>query len=315
MSQRKNYIWLVCLLLVSSYSVADEVQLSEANKHCLECHANQTFKFYNEWMETTSIRMMNPFYIIDSISYLSGVHGSFNCFDCHSPDYETYPHNAELKLEPLNTCIDCHGGDETYADFKFDMIEEEFSKSIHYKISGESFTCSKCHNPHYYKTTARMSASINEIVSYNNTMCLSCHNNDLKYQTVSGTQLPQLGVVHDWLPNQELHFQKVRCIECHTQVVDSFMVSHNILPKEEALNDCNGCHSANSLLKASLYKYQNIQARSEEGKLGALISNEAYIIGANQNPFLKLISWIIFGITLFAIALHWIFRTIKRKKS
>ena len=306
------YFVFICLIGTGAFANEEKV-ITDASKNCLACHANQTYKFYNEWMETTSIRLMNPFYIIDSVNYVGGVHGGFDCFDCHSPDYESYPHNAELKLEPLNTCIDCHGGDETYADFKFDMIEEEFAKSIHYEVSGESFTCSKCHNPHYYKATARSSTTIHEIVNYNNMMCLSCHNNNLMYQTIAGNKLPQLSLVHEWLPNQELHFQNVRCIECHTQVVDSFMVSHNIRPKEEALRDCNGCHSANSIMKASLYKYQNIQARSADGKLGTLIANEAYIIGANQNPLLKLISFIIFGLTLLAVAIHWLFRILKRK--
>jgi hypothetical protein len=68
------------------------------------------------------------------------------------------------------------------------------------------------------------------------------------------------------------------------------------------------------MLKASLYKYENLQARSEDGKLGALITNEAYIIGANQNPLLKLLSFIIFGLALIGIAIHWIFRIVKKSK-
>ena len=145
-------------------------------------------------------------------------------------------------------------------------------------------------------------------------MCLSCHDNALRFETMSSEESPKLSQVHDWLPNQKLHFDKVRCIECHTVVVDSFMVSHNILPKEEALRNCNDCHSSNSMLKASLYKYENLQARSEDGALGALITNEAYIIGANQNPLLKLLSFIIFGLAVIGIAIHWIFRIVKKSK-
>jgi hypothetical protein len=144
-------------------------------------------------------------------------------------------------------------------------------------------------------------------------MCLSCHDDVLKFQTVSTGESPQLKLVHDWLPNQELHFKNVRCIECHTVVVDSFMVSHNIMHKENALRDCNSCHATNSLLKASLYKYENLKARSGSGKIGALIQNEAYIIGANQNPMMRVLSFVIFGFTLLAIGVHWVFRIIKRK--
>ena len=40
---------------------------------------------------------------------------------------------------------------------------------------------------------------------------------------------------HEWLPNETLHFQNVRCIECHTQINDSILVAHLVLPKEKAL--------------------------------------------------------------------------------
>ena len=310
---RNVNVLLVLFLFMGFPATAQDHTMPVGNGHCLSCHANQTYSFQNEWLDVEVKRLMNPFYIIDSTMMLTGVHGRFRCIDCHSPDYETYPHQAELKLEPLNTCIDCHGGDEMYAGYQFDKIEEEFHKSVHYETSGESFSCSKCHDQHYYRPTARTSSNVSEIVSYNNNMCLSCHDDLLQFQTVSSGENPQLSQVHGWLPNQELHFRSVRCIECHTVVVDSFMVSHNIMPKENALRDCNSCHSSNSLLKASLYKYENIRARSKAGKIGALIENEAYIIGANQNPLLKDISFIIFCITLLVIAVHWAFRMVKRK--
>jgi hypothetical protein len=308
----RNFLLIIFSSVVFFASAQDQT-MPEENGHCLSCHANQIYSFHNEWLEVETQRLMNPFYIIDSTKMVAGVHGSFRCTDCHSPDYETYPHNAELKLEPLNTCIDCHGGDDTYASYQFDKIEEEFHKSVHFEKSGESFSCSKCHDQHYYRATARNSSNVSEIVSYANDMCLSCHDDVLKFQMVSSEENPQLNQVHAWLPNQELHFKNVRCIECHTVVVDSFLVSHNIMPKENALRNCNSCHSSNSLLKASLYKYENLKARSESDKIGALIQNEAYIIGANQNPMMRVVSFIIFGLTLFAAGVHWVFRMIKRK--
>ncbi len=282
----------------------------EKNMACLKCHENQTYSFYNEWTEFQEKRLMNPFYILNGQHFASSVHGSFKCTDCHSPDYEAYPHDAELKLEPLNTCLDCHGGDETYATYKFDQIGEEFEKSVHFSISGESFTCSKCHNQHYYMVTARKSTTVKEIVAYNNQMCLSCHEDGSKYQLLSEHASPQLSVVHDWLPNQELHFDHVRCIECHTEATDSFLVSHNVLPKGQAVKKCVQCHSSNTMLKASLYKYENIQAR-EDGGLSTIIANQSYIIGANQVPFLKTLSIIIFLCVVGGIAFHIVLRIIK----
>lgn len=256
---------------------------------------------------------MNPYYVLDTLALTAGVHKNFDCTDCHSPEYETYPHASNLKLEPLSSCLDCHGGDETYASYKFEQIQEEFEKSVHFQHYKENFDCSKCHSQHTYTATARNSSNVLEIVDYNNKMCLSCHADMKKFQMVSGKANPELVKVHSWLPNQELHFRHVRCIECHTEVIDSLMVSHNILSKDKAVKKCVECHSANSRLKASLYKYENLQKRSEDGSIGTFLSNSSYVIGTHQSPVLKLLSYIFFIATLVGIVIHSIFRLLKNK--
>ncbi len=308
----RNVFAFVLLVVSLSVNSQESRPLSEGALHCLTCHGNQTYTLQNPWTGQEEKRLMNPYFIIDTTHYRTGVHRTFSCTDCHATDYETYPHAAELKLEPLSTCLDCHGGDDTYAKYQFERIDEEFQKSVHFVKSGESFTCSKCHNQHYYKPTARNSSTVSEIVSYNNAMCLSCHNNLARFQLVSDQQNPVLAQVHAWLPNQELHFRNVRCIECHTQVTDTLMVSHNILSKEHAVQKCVECHSSNSMLKASLYKYQNLQARSGKGALGAVLQNESYLIGANQVPALKLLSILIFVAALAGVLLHSVFRFTKK---
>jgi hypothetical protein len=294
-------------------------QTSEQNQACLRCHTSQTFFFITIGLKGRERRLMNPLYILDSLKFAMGVHSTFNCIDCHSMEYETYPHNGELKLEPLMTCIDCHGGDETYASWNFDEIEEEFHKSVHYEIYGDQFSCSKCHSQHYYRPVATTSSSLQEIVQADNAMCLSCHDNMARYQLVSDTANLQVVQIHDWLPNQELHFRRVRCIECHTQVKDSLLVSHNIMRKEHATRNCVECHSANSILQASLYKYQNLQSRSaESGFLAGFVagntnfSTEYYVIGASRIPYLNLIYAVIFFATLGGILVHTIMRVLKK---
>lgn len=282
------------------------------NHSCLKCHSSQTYTFHNSLMETEEIKLMNPHYILDTLQLKTGVHKSFDCTDCHSYDYMTYPHNANLKLEPLATCLDCHGGDETYATYQFETIQEEFQKSIHYEVYGDNFTCAKCHSQHTYATTARTSANVRDIVDYSNQMCLSCHNDMVKYNLVSSGDKAEIVQIHDWLPNQELHFANVRCIECHTQVQDSLMVSHNVLKKEMAVRKCVECHTANSRLKASLYKYENLRQRSEDGKLKTVLSNETYVIGSHQIPFLITLSYIIFFAIFVGIVIHLTFRIIKK---
>jgi NAD-dependent SIR2 family protein deacetylase len=134
-----------------------------------------------------------------------------------------------------------------------------------------------------------------------------------KYELVAGHPNPKLVQIHSWLPNQELHFKNVRCIECHTEVLDSLKVSHNILPKTKALRKCVECHSSNSRLQASLYKYQNLQKRTENGAIKMVLANESYIIGSHQIPHLKIASIIIFILTVIGIIIHSTFRIIKKK--
>ena len=303
------------LLLIGCISFTGSAQSYQNAVHhpCLKCHSQQSYSFLNSVTNKEVRRLMNPYYIMDTVAMTAGVHKQFDCTDCHSTEYGTYPHQANLKLEPMNTCLDCHGGDASFAKYQFERIDEEFKKSVHYKISGENFSCTKCHSQHTYKATARNSDNVLEIVDYSNKMCLSCHNDMKKYKMISGHENPKLVQVHDWLPNQELHFQHVRCIECHTEVADSLMVSHNILSKDKALRKCVECHSANSRLKASLYKYQNLQKRAGDGNSNPVLANESYVIGSHQIPVLKLASIVIFILTLTGIVIHGIFRIIKKK--
>lgn len=314
MAMRSSFHFFLLLFFLgfSPKNQAQEKALAPETDLCLKCHTHQTFTFKNTLTEQMDKRMMNPLYILDKDHFATGVHAKFKCTDCHSADYGTYPHNAELKLEPLSSCLDCHGGDEKYAVYQFEKIDEEFQKSVHFQRSGESFTCSKCHNQHYYQAQSRKNSDVTEIVRFSNEMCMSCHSNNSKFQLISEKLKPALSQIHEWLPNQELHFTNVRCIECHTRVADSLAVSHNILPKEKALKNCVECHSKNSMLEASLYKYKNLQTRSQKGKLNSIISNKSYVIGAYQNVWLNRISILIFLLALTGVCIHLIVRIVKK---
>ncbi len=307
----RHSIVILLFYFISGTLFAQEDEFA-AEHQCLKCHSKATFSFHNELMDSEMRRLMNPYFILDTIGMANGVHHNFDCTDCHSFEYTTYPHEANIKLEPMATCIDCHGGDETYASFQFDRIAEETEKSVHHQAYGDAFTCSKCHDQHTYTPIARTSTNVKEIVQLSNKMCLSCHNNMEKFQLVSGRENPELVQVHNWLPNQQLHFQHVRCIECHTEVTDSLMVSHNILKKENAVRKCVECHTADSRLKASLYKYENLQARAADGSVNTLLVNESYMIGAQQSPLLNLFSIIVFLATLVGIGVHLGFRIFKK---
>ncbi|MDA3891595.1 MAG: cytochrome c3 family protein [Salinivirgaceae bacterium] len=318
MRNKLVYILVFLFFQVISFKLIaqeDQANLSKSNRHCANCHGNKYYSFFNSVTEQDQRKRMNPFFIIDTVAYKQGVHREFSCEDCHASEYNTYPHAPELKLEPKFSCLDCHGGDETYAHYQFEDIEIEVDNSVHKNAFGFQFGCAQCHDLHSYKPVARNKKSlIKEIVSADNQMCLSCHNNLSKYQILTDHTKPELLSTHDWLPNQELHFMHVRCIECHTPVTDTIMVSHKILPKEKAVHLCSDCHSTNSILRGKLYKYTAKQLRStEKGFYNSMFLNEAYVIGANRNIYLNIISLIMLGGAFIGIAIHIALRIIKKK--
>ena len=345
----KNHLIIVNLIglnLIISCALAREMpeeqipKFASENSGCLKCHGNKTYFYHNEWMDRMVKERMNPYYIIDSSLFYKSNHRNFRCTDCHSSQYESFPHSGALRMEPGYTCMDCHGGDENFAEFHFERIEEEFLSSVHSTRYSEDFTCWMCHNPHSYHISARRDF-IPDVVAYDNEICLSCHANINKFQLLTDKINPNILQKHEWLPNQKLHFTNVRCIECHAEQENDLLVAHNIRPKEEAVKLCVKCHSQNSLLFTSLYKYQLRESRREKGFLAAAAlqweqgkiiktavspadstemdeSQEEsstyvdppFILGSGSNPRMNLISLILFFSGLMAVAVHAVLRII-----
>jgi len=287
-------------------------EYAEDNQMCINCHGHATYMYYNEYADRDVRQRMNPYYIVDSAAFYKSNHKTFACTDCHSVDYESFPHAGELRMEEYPTCLDCHGGDAEYAQYQFERIEEEFHASVHSTNHSDEFTCWICHNPHEYHVSARNTMNLKETILYDNEICMSCHTDLNKYQLIAYQADPNIIDQHEWLPNQAAHFASVRCIECHAEIQTDMLVSHNILPKEKAVKKCVECHSKNSLLMASLYKFQEREQRSKLGFFNAVILDDTYIIGANRNIYLNVISLIIFGLVLGGIGIHAFLRTIKK---
>ncbi len=296
----------------SLVNMTDEPAKKQENQHCFNCHSKTIYQYENSVSGKTERKEMNPNFVYNPDEFYKGVHRHFACTDCHSPDYETFPHNAELRFEPMYSCIDCHGGDATYEQYHFELVEEEYMKSVHAGKHDESFSCWMCHDPHSYRTMTHSNNKISDIVRYHNQICSSCHDNQLKFQRISDSLKPGLEEIHKFLPNFKLHFSAVRCIECHTDVKDTMWVAHNILPKEEAVKKCVECHSTSTKLTSSLYKYQTIQTRKDRGTFNSMLLNESYVIGANRNIYLNIFSIVLFGISILGVAIHVFFR-IKKK--
>lgn len=285
---------------------------AEENENCFKCHGQEKYQYSNETLGRQVKALMCSQRIINRDEFYDSNHKNFTCTDCHSYEYSTFPHPGNLRMEQKMMCLDCHGGDENYAKFGFEKIDEEYQKSVHFKLEEEGFTCWKCHNPHSYKISVRNSENIKETIRYDNAICLNCHSNFDRFQLLTDREEINIVQKHDWLPNQTSHFSSVRCIECHTQSTDSILVAHQIRPKTEAVKLCNECHSKNSMLMASLYKYQS-KERRQDGFFNGVILNESYVIGANRNQYLNLLSLLIFGIAIVVIGIHIYFRTTIKK--
>jgi predicted CXXCH cytochrome family protein len=284
------------------------------NNRCFKCHGQEKYEYTNATLGKQIKAMMCSERIINKSEFYSSNHRSFNCTDCHSEEYTKFPHSGELRMEQKYNCIDCHGGDEKFAKYHFDEIEVEYQKSTHFKMEGEGFSCWKCHNPHTYKISVRNSKNLKETIAYDNAICLNCHSNFSHFQLL--TERKDINIIqkHDWLPNQTLHFANVRCIECHTQINNNIPISHLIQPKDQAVKLCNECHSKNSILMASLYKFESKELR-RDGFFNGIILNASYVIGANRNEYLNLLSLIIFICVIAIIVIHILFRIRKNNKT
>lgn len=313
--------WLLPLIVLSVtgfITLAQEEEPSfpyaEDNAKCFKCHGHKAFSYYNEVIGRDVRERMNPYYFIDSVLFYQCNHRNFSCTDCHSPDYATFPHPNELRFEPSFTCLDCHDGDPMMENMHLNKIDEEFQASVHATKHNEDFTCWMCHDPHTYRISARNTENLKETIRYDNEICLSCHANQAAIEFLSDRRIYDMVNQHEWLPNHTLHFQNVRCIECHARHNDTLLVAHLIKPKEEAVRLCADCHSANSMLMASLYKYQTLEKRTKQGFLNGAILTEGYVIGANRNYILNFTSIGIFGLVIVVIIIHTLLRKFTPKK-
>lgn len=313
---------LVLMLFICLFFVArgeDQVPLKETanqleNDKCFKCHSHNKFIYYNTVTSTEVTHKMCPANVINPEVFYQTNHKTFKCTDCHSVDFQTWPHSAEVRMEQNYTCLDCHGGDEQYAKFNFEEIEKQFALSVHSKRHNEDFTCWMCHDPHTYRLVAGSDSITEDIVAYDNNICLSCHNNINKYQLISDKPKPNIIDKHDWLPNQARHFRHVRCIECHAKRDSSLLVAHDIQPKEKAVKMCVECHSKNSILLTSLYKYNRSKINAVSlGFENEIILNSSYVIGANRNHYLNIISLIMLAMVLAGIAAHLTLRILYKK--
>ena len=289
---------------------------------CMRCHSMQTLG-YRDPVTGGFIDLHVP-----SKDFLDSNHKALKCPDCHTAGFDNYPHPEKAKQQSLY-CVDCHENNPNLVPYYFADIEREFKQSVHYQRLPDHFSCFSCHNAHYFKVSIKTSnfnrfpmremcvnchttndfgvtaepvRQVLEMVAYDNQICLNCHAVANRLKELKEDNIPNIGTSHNWLPNVEMHWQKVRCIDCHLSTDDNFL--HNILTADKAVKHCEECHSTDSILLTKLYKYTIQENRQKYGFINSVTLNDAYIIGMTRNVILDRISFVILGLMILGLAAH-----------
>jgi len=121
---------------------------------------------------------------------------------------------------------------------------------------------------------------------------------------------PAIDDIHKWLPNTRLHWQAVRCIECHTPTDDKLSLSHEVQNKDKAEKKCVTCHNPDSSLKVRLYRHLAKEEQQKYGFLNSVILSNSYVVGATRNPTLDLLLIGAFVATVLGVLGHGLLRII-----
>jgi hypothetical protein len=231
---------------------------------------------------------------VDAVGLARSEHRGMVCVDCHPKSFAQYPHPAARRAY----CPDCHVVDEARQDgVRFAEIASDFGHSVHNQ-KNDSFRCIHCHDAHTFQlSTTRVR------VFDHNKVCLRCHASAELFRRFAKEDPPDLDVAHDWLPNRDLHWSRVRCVDCHTGY-GAPLGSHLILARSFAVKKCEACHDAHPRQLLRLYGRMRARERRELGFLNAMIVNDSYVIGATRNRTLDFWALLIMGGSLGGVSGH-----------
>ncbi|WP_304302905.1 nitrate reductase [Chromatium okenii] len=284
---------LLTVLIIAAVNpaMANESPAKDHNA-CLRCHAMTTLAYRD--LDRNKIVNLS----IDSQALAHSVHGKLSCVECHDGEFDRYPHQVDAQNPPLS-CVSCHEEKDDAAErhYQFTTIEAEYKQSVHATSDApeaEGFNCHSCHNPHQFRAS-QVGEPLANIIHADNQLCLSCH------------ELARAR--HAWLPNQEKHWQAVRCLDCHTPLSENGQtVSHQILKAEASNHDCVNCHSKDSRLLNRLYQYRAATNLEHHGWINTAVFNEAYVVGMSRSPLLDRLALGVIGLTLLVLLAHGIGR-------
>lgn len=249
------------------------------------------------------------------------MHKDQNCRSCHegedSSAFDQAPHRFQNDTVS-RSCDSCHDG-------AFTEVDAQLKSSHHTQTIvdqyGHDFACESCHNPHSL-AFPESADDIKAAIKVANEPCFACHNDLRGYEALTDKKLLDQDMAHWFLPEKNKHFAAVRCIDCHT--AGEGTQTHAITSVEDAVSDCQACHSEDSAITSTLYRYdfekkafsmldkglfddkeliktnadsianRTGKADSEYGFINQKLLDDRYLIGATP------ITWIDY---LFAIAL------------
>lgn len=284
-------------------------RIREANQSCLRCHSEAGLKAPPRAdMDMTKLARL----LVDAEAYARSGHDGIDCRDCHNKGFADFPHGAaDGGKATTKLCGECHTA-------AFPPIEAEYKRSIHYRRWPDRFPCETCHNPHVYQSAAKIDAP-RAIVAQDNGFCLDCHQKAERFNQFSPEKSPppDLDKAHAWLPHTAMHWQAVRCVDCHTPEAKG--MSHEVQTKDKAGRRCADCHNADSSLRTRLFQHRVVDEPARVNRWGfinAVMLGDHYVVGATRNVWLERASVIILGLMLAGIVAHIIIRIVawRRRK-
>lgn len=281
-------------------AIEEEDEIVVENRPCLRCHGMPGLA------ERDPKSGALKDYHVDADALAASSHNDMACSECHGSGFKIWPHAAETKME-TRQCADCHIENSKFDRRKFEKIEREFNRSVHFQQQPETFDCFACHDPHTLQRLTSKTADLGALVAMNNSVCMDCHQPD--------DPLKSLNQSHRFLPNAQLHWDAVRCIECHApEGRGGKEISHIILGKDHAERECIACHAKEAPLLNKLYKFRVEEERRTAGFLNSAVMNEAYVIGMTRNEPLDKAGLLLVGFTFLGVAGHGLVRFIANRR-
>jgi hypothetical protein len=296
---------------ITKRNLIDKVQLKlNQEKLCLDCHLK-----HPESQTKFSKTLVEYDKSVHGLAIARGNANAAVCVDCHGAhrlEKASVSTSSINKQNVHNVCGKCHKD-----------ITGEYMKSTHgmgvMKGFKDAPTCTFCHGEHNIlavpdvpeQAFTKTGMKFNVVINNKMVFCISCHTDEIMMKKYG---LSTVEESHKWMPNQVKHWETVRCVDCHSshQLPSK---NHNILPREETIEQCEECHSKNSKLLSMLYVHEKKQSRMKYGFVNGTLLSDAYVIGTTRNVYLDTLSVIIFGLTILGIGTHGFLRWMSKKNT